>query len=452
MTLYLFQQDLRIHDQALLNKALDDGSVIGLFIFPDTWFSTDKDGIVKKDVFYLSFVYQTLLGLNHQLKTLNVPLIIKKGAPKDILNEIISTYDITSIYFETLPGYEERLLYSTLQSFGLRTVTDQMKPLYKTHALPFEIKDLPFVFTQFRKQIERLPKIFTENLDLIPQEKISIDSIIPNPDALGITFIQHELIPGEKAALKHLHAYLFEKQLAKTYKETRNGMLLFNDSTKFSAYLATGALSVRKIMNQLSVYEKTHTKNESTYWIYFELLWRDYFYYAHLQHGDRIFTENGLGNRHSISKNPTLIQAWMQGNTGYPLIDANMRQLNQTGFMSNRGRQNVANFFTKFLKQDWRIGANYFESKLIDYDVSSNTLNWLYASGLGNDPRENRMFNYITQGERYDKHCHFIDTYLPELKHLPNHLKYKVSELSEKERQNFNIHAYPKPIKRFYNK
>ncbi len=85
------------------------------------------------------------------------------------------------------------MLYSTLQSFGLRTVTDQMKPLYKTYALPFEIKDLPFVFTQFRKQIERLPKIFTENLDLIPQEKILIHSFIPNPDTLGIKFIQHEL-------------------------------------------------------------------------------------------------------------------------------------------------------------------------------------------------------------------------------------------------------------------
>lgn len=452
MNLYLFQQDLRIHDQTLLNKALHDGPVIGLFIFPNAWFSKDINGIVKKDAFYLSFIYQTLLDLSQQLKTLNIPLIIKKGVPKNILDDIISTYDITSIYFETLPGYEERLLYSTLQSFGLRTVTDQMKPLYKTHALPFEIKDIPFVFTQFRKQIERLPKIFTENLDLIPQEKISIDSFIPDPESLGIKFIQHDLIPGEKAALKHLHTYLFEKQLAKTYKETRNGMLLFDDSTKFSTYLATGALSVRRIMNQLSLYEKTYIKNESTYWIYFELLWRDYFYYVHLQYGDRIFSENGLGNGHSIHNNPSFIQAWMQGNTGYPLIDANMRQLNQTGFMSNRGRQNVANFFTKFLKQDWRIGAKYFESKLIDYDVSSNTLNWLYASGLGNDPRENRMFNYITQGERYDKHYHFVDTYLPELKHLPNHLKYKVSELSQKERCDLKIEGYPKPIKRFFDR
>ena len=101
MNLYLFQQDLRIHDQALLNKALHDGPVIGLFIFYDTWFSKDKNGIVKKDAFYLSFIYQTLLGLNHQLDTLNIPLIIKKGVPKHILEAIISTYNITSIYFET---------------------------------------------------------------------------------------------------------------------------------------------------------------------------------------------------------------------------------------------------------------------------------------------------------------------------------------------------------------
>ena len=103
---------------------------------------------------------------------------------------------------------------------------------------------------------------------------------------------------------------------------------------------------------------------------------------------------------------------------------------------------------TKFLKQDWRIGAAFFESYLIDYDVSSNTLNWLYNAGLGNDPRENRMFNYITQGERYDKNCKYLDAFLPELKGVPTHLKYQISELSEQERVSFGIQNYPRPIKK----
>jgi deoxyribodipyrimidine photo-lyase len=225
-------------------------------------------------------------------------------------------------------------------------------------------------------------------------------------------------------------------------------MLNFNDSTKFSAYLAIGALSVNRIMNEVKKFELNYVKNDSTYWIYFELLWRDYFYFVHLKYGNLIFNQAGLTQYHHTTQNPHYIKAWKEGKTGYPLIDGNMRQLVQTGYMSNRGRQNVANFFTKFLNQDWRIGAAFFESYLIDYDVSSNTLNWLYNAGLGNDPRENRMFNYITQGERYDKNCLFLDAFLPELKGVPTHLKYRINELSELERVSYGIQNYPKPIKK----
>jgi deoxyribodipyrimidine photo-lyase len=136
----------------------------------------------------------------------------------------------------------------------------------------------------------------------------------------------------------------------------------------------------------------------------------------------------------------------MKGETGFPLVDANMRLLNKTGYMSNRGRQNVCSFFALVIRQDWRIGAAYFESKLIDFDVSSNTLNWLYLSGLGNDPRENRMFNLIKQGEQYDVSRYFVKSMIKELKDVPNDIIYRVHTLSNEQRMLYQCQSYPKPI------
>ncbi|MGB0175438.1 MAG: FAD-binding domain-containing protein, partial [Acholeplasmataceae bacterium] len=138
--------------------------------------------------------------------------------------------------------------------------------------------------------------------------------------------------------------------------------------------------------------------------------------------------------------------AWKGAKTGFSLIDANIKELLITGFMSNRGRQNVANFFTKQLKQDWRIGAAFFESYLIDFDVSSNTLNWLYNAGLGNDPREDRMFNVITQGKRYDEKGDYALEYLPELLYVPDKKRYDIPFFSNEERTAYGIDDYPKPI------
>lgn len=448
MNLYLFQNDLRIHDQPLLKKALESGSVVGLFVFDEAWFNLNNFGFKKKSNPWLSFLYDTLLDLNQQLNTLNIPLLVKKGDFAFILKELIRELNIESIYFEKLPGEEERKRYDFISTLNIPTYHEEMKPLYKTHMLPFSIEDLPFVFTQFRHKIERIHVNFKECDTLVQQSKTTIESDIPSLNDLNILQVSHYIKPGESEGLKHLSEYLFTHQLAKTYKDTRNGMLDFNDSTKFSAYLSIGSLSVRRIMNEVKKYELNYVKNDSTYWIYFELLWRDYFYFVHKKYDNRIFNQEGLAQYHHTSHKPHYITAWKEGKTGYPLIDANIRQLVQTGYMSNRGRQNVANFFTKFLNQDWRIGAAFFEAYLIDYDVSSNTLNWLYNAGLGNDPRENRMFNYITQGERYDKNCKYLDAFLPELKEVPTHLKYQISELSEQERVSYGIQNYPRPIKK----
>ena len=163
---------------------------------------------------------------------------------------------------------------------------------------------------------------------------------------------------------------------------------------------------------EIKNYEKKIKKNQSTYWLIFELIWRDYFKYISLKHGNKIFMVEGiLEKKYHWKTDRTLFLEWAEGKTSESFVNANMLELKKTGWMSNRGRQNVASFFAKDMKMDWRIGAAYFESLLIDYDVHSNYGNWMYVSGVGNDPRD-RKFDVNWQSKRYDPNNLFQDLWL----------------------------------------
>ena len=144
------------------------------------------------------------------------------------------------------------------------------------------------------------------------------------------------------------------------------------------------------------------------------MIWRDYFKYISLKHGNDIFKIDGiLKKANDWNLSASAIKQWQLGKTAEPFVNANMIELNKTGWMSNRGRQNAASYFAKNLKLDWRIGAAYFESLLIDYDVHSNYGNWMYVAGVGNDPRD-RVFNVKLQAERYDYNNKFQNLWLQE--------------------------------------
>jgi deoxyribodipyrimidine photo-lyase len=221
-------------------------------------------------------------------------------------------------------------------------------------------------------------------------------------------------------------------------------------SSKFSAWLALGCLSPRYIYEQVRAYETQRIKNDSTYWLIFELLWRDYFRFIAHKHGKKIFRSSGL---HGVTipwqQDWKRFELWCAGETGYPLIDANMRELAATGFMSNRGRQNVASFLTKNLGIDWRMGAEWFESLLIDYDVASNWGNWNYSAGVGNDARGFRYFNILKQAQDYDPDGHYVQHWLPALVNVPAKKVHEPWRLLSVEQQRFGVQLgvdYPHPI------
>ena len=233
----------------------------------------------------------------------------------------------------------------------------------------------------------------------------------PTPDARTVM----PASGGETAGLARLQHYFWDTDHIKNYKNTRNELLGSDYSTKFSAWLSQGCISPKTVFAALKSYEAARGENESTYWLFFELLWRDYFRLIGKKYGNAIFQIGGLRQQTPLTTpntDPILFEKWTTGNTGVPFIDANMRELNATGFMSNRGRQNVASFLVKDLQLNWLMGAEYFESQLIDYDVCSNYCNWNYVAGIGNDPREDRYFNILKQARTYDPTGDYVRRWL----------------------------------------
>jgi deoxyribodipyrimidine photo-lyase len=324
--------------------------------------------------------------------------------------------------------------------------------------LPFDIAEIPELFTTFRKQIEKCSEVE----DIFPTPKQlpklpDIDTgIIPTLTDLGLeipTLDNRAVLQfkgGETEALRRLNDYFWESDNLKNYKETRNQMLGANYSSKFSPWLANGCLSPRLIYHEVKKYETERVKNDSTYWLIFELLWRDYFRFITAKHGKKIFYQSGLrGLQIKWQEDWTRFNLWCEGKTGFPLIDANMRELKNTGFMSNRGRQNVASFLTKNLGINWQMGAEWFESLLIDYDVCSNYGNWNYTAGVGNDARGFRYFNIPKQSKDYDSQGIYVKHWLPELSNIPPKKVHQPWTLSLDEQKRYNVIMgvdYPHPI------
>jgi deoxyribodipyrimidine photo-lyase len=218
-------------------------------------------------------------------------------------------------------------------------------------------------------------------------------------------YFEPHFAAGETAARAHVTQY-FARKLAHSYKATRNGLTGLDYSSKFSPWLASGALSPRVAYAELKAFEAEHGANDGSYWLWFELLWRDYFRLLHLQHGRKLYTQRGLAQASAVlppaAHTASAFNRWCASETGEPLVDAGMRELAATGYLSNRLRQVVASYLIHDLACDWRAGAAWFEAQLLDYDVYSNQGNWLYIAGRGTDPRGGRRFNPQKQTQHHD--------------------------------------------------
>lgn len=421
-----FKTNLRVADnEALYAACQSNAQVIPVYCFDHSHFAKTAFETKKTGNFRAAFLLESLANLEENLRKLNSGLVILKGKPEDEIYKIAESYKATIIYAQQEIAYEEQAtekrVKAALKKLNCEFKTFETNCLYTENQLPFERNELPDVFTNFRKLVEQVTKVEHP----LPQpSKINTPKIeqpvFPTLRDLDLTKVEPEkraalaFKGGETEALARLKHYFEETKCISTYKETRNGLIGADYSSKFSAWLALGCISPKTIYHQLKVYESKFDANESTYWLFFELLWRTYFRLVVKKYGRQIFLKKGIKADKTTSALPNhqLLEHWKNGNTGVDFIDANMLELKLTGFMSNRGRQNVASYFINDLKQDWRYGAAYFEEQLIDYDVSSNWGNWAYLAGVGNDPRGNRYFNIEKQANDYDKDKKYRDLWL----------------------------------------
>lgn len=406
-----FRNDLRTHDNESLVAACQSGMrILPVFVLAERELQLTALGISKMGIRRLRFLLQTLEVLQKKLGEMGLPLQFVVGDPGTQIVSLAKEHGADEVYMHGESATEEYEDESAIEDAGLTLWSFEGQSLIHPDDLYPSLDKLPGHFTAFRNKMESrwnvrdefaVPGYKGPAWDLSPTPLPTADDLLPDQkDAADNDF----LVGGEDQALARLSYYLEGSKLASTYKETRNGLHGNDFSTRFSAWLANGSISPRRIYHELKAYEARHGANESTYWIVFELLWRDYFRFSAMKIQDTFFRMS----RRSSTSPSNAFDKWCAGKTAHPFANACMNELRETGFMSNRGRQNAASFLINDIKQPWHLGAMYFEHHLIDYDVYSNYGNWTYLAGVGADPRNDRVFNLNRQADMYDPKGEYV--------------------------------------------
>ena len=402
--IYWFRNDLRLADNpALVEACLNASHLLPIYIHLPRAQSLHALGFPREDRHRYAFLRESLDDLRMQLRALGSDLVEYDGEPAEVLAQLAKTACADVIYCERVEAPEEMYHSQQIQERGILLKEFWQSSMLTLESLPFTAQDMPDMFTQFRKEAERAGLKFSIPVAApmsIPPLPVCSDAL-PRAVDRQVTSSVHGFLGGERNASAHLKQYL-ARRLPDSYKETRNQLIGKDYSSKFSPWLALGCLSARTIAAELADYERCHGANDGTYWLWFELLWRDYFRFLHLKYGRRLYQEKGLTETSLVQGHSQQFDHWRTGSTGELLVDAGMRELLKTGYLSNRMRQIVASYWIYDLQGDWRLGAAWFESQLIDYDVYSNQGNWLYLAGRGTDPRGGRRFNIAKQAQDHD--------------------------------------------------
>lgn len=435
---------LRLDDQPLLVDAARRCSRLIVVAFDDPAAAAPSGyGHPRSGPSRHRFRRASAVALDQELRVLGQRLFWQRRDPVEGIVEMVRVHGASAVWTHAQPGTEERAqLDSLARTLPAGCALQVARDNRLFDLIPFAAADWPMSFSKFRRKVESGPGPG-------PDAPLPPPNALPPPpevlDRMGLADpaadVDADLFRGgASAALARLQHYLFESQNVLRYKQTRDGLTDFDDSTRLSPWLAHGCLSVRRAWAEVERFEREVEANESTCWVRFELLWREYFRWLMDATGAALFRPAGLADRPPASRpDRERLNAWREGRTGIPLVDAAMRELAATGYMSNRARQNVASFLVKDLHQDWRAGAAWFEHGLVDYDAASNWGNWAYQAGTGTDTRE-RWFNVVGQSRRHDPDGHYLARWLPELGALPSGSRHAPWTVAERPSE------YPAPI------
>ncbi len=416
-----FRNDLRVHDNEILFEASRKADkVLPVYIFDPFYFKTTELSLLKTGNIRAKFLLESVADLRSNLQRLGGDLIIKIGNPAEIVPQLAQQYEVCEVYHHREVAFEETQISEEVEA-ALWKIKLNLKhfighTLYHKEDLPFPIKDIPDSFSIFKKKVERdsqvRPCIETPEHIHIPE--ITDAGSIPTLVDLGL----NESIEdprsdfyykgGESTGLQHLEQYVLSQPLNAVAKGTKHG----DHPSRLSAWISLGCLSMRWIYREV-----THGSHNSNSPLILELLWRDYFRFMFKKHGKQFYSAERFKDTADdlASNQEELFERWKTGNTGVPFVDASIRQLNATGYIPNDNRQAVAVYLAHELKVDWRMGAAYFEEKLIDYSPASNLGNWAFVAGVEHDPKDTRYFLSPKQISELDLQTRYISTWLPEV-------------------------------------
>jgi deoxyribodipyrimidine photo-lyase len=406
---FCFRNDLRLHDNLALQQALAVCDQLFLvYAFEDRIWKSKHNQI---GFFRAQFLLESLYDIEKGISQVGGSMTYIFGNIEDSIPPFMDEVHADICFLSEENAWNEKEAENSLsQKVHLKTAYD--KTLIHLADLPFSLDQLPDSFSKFRKSVETNWNIRScISSDLTASKITKSRGNLPALRDFGITQKTspkgyYSFTGSSTAGRKRLHEWFWEKGCISTYKKTRNQLKGADFSSHFSPWIANGSLSPREIYHETKKYEALHGANESTYWLIFELLWRDFFQFFSRLHGRKVFHPCGLNQQKEIDREPDqadlLFFRWVNGCTANLFINANINELNQTGWMSNRGRQNVASYLIHDLGLGWRRGAEWFEKTLIDYDPCSNYGNWLYLAGYCSEKKTVRYFNTTIQSMVYD--------------------------------------------------
>ena len=404
ISIFWFRRDLRLHDNVALFNALKSGEkVLPIFIF-DT---SILDKLPKNDA-RVSFIIKELRSMNEHLKSFDASIDILHGKPIEVFESLIKKYQIASVFtnqdYEPYAIRRDQEILELLKSENINFNSFKDQVIFEKNEITKKDGNPYVVYTPYSKKwieaYEQINHIHYSSEDLLSQLYTQSKAKELKLEELGFE--------ETNTPIKN---YIFNSRIINEYEETRNFPALDNTS-KLGPHLRFGTVSVRQMVSRAEEQEnKTFLK---------ELIWREFFMQIlwHFPHThkdsfkpkyDRIVWRN---NEDDFKK-------WCNGTTGYPMVDAGMRQLNNTGFMHNRVRMLVGSFLCKHLLIDWRWGEAYFAEKLHDYEMSSNVGNWQWVAGTGVDASPYfRIFNPTSQIKKFDKDFSYIRKWVPDFQEL----------------------------------
>lgn len=400
MTIFWFRRDLRLEDNVALFHALYENElVLPIFIFDTNILSQ-----LEKDDSRVTFIYNLLENIQNKLKLKGKSLAVFSGSPKEIFEKLISENKINSVYtnhdYEPYARKRDKELndFFKLNGISFKTCKDQV--IFEKNEVVKDDGSPYVVYTPYSKKWKE--KLLQNTIKNFPSEnyldKIALHNY-PFLSLADIGFIKSTIIVPE---------FDISEKLIENYQDTRN-LPSIEGTSRLAPHLRFGSVSVRKLVNHALQFQNLTFLNE--------LIWREFFMQI-LWHFPHTITKSFKEKYDYIKweNNEVLFQKWCEGKTGYPFVDAGMRELNATGHMHNRVRMIVASFLCKHLLIDWRWGEAYFANKLLDYEQSSNIGNWQWSSGSGVDAAPYfRIFNPTEQIKKFDPSLKYIKKWVPEL-------------------------------------